>query len=154
MTARPALRLPSLADLEAAREQLDGLAVRTPLIRLPSHASRVTRQELFLKLENLQPIGSFKIRGAGNAMRRLPAEMLSEGVCTASAGNMAQGVAWHARRLGIRCTVIVPDHAPETKLAAITRLGGTSSHMPPTPRLNIALCPVSIGSPSGPSNSM
>jgi len=130
VTARPALRLPSLADLEAARERLAGLAVRTPLIRLPRHASRVTSHELFLKLENLQPIGSFKIRGAGNAMRRLPAEALREGVCTASAGNMAQGVAWCARELGVPCRVIVPDKAPDAKVEAVKALGAEVIRVP------------------------
>jgi threonine dehydratase len=81
--------------------------------------------EIYLKLENLQPIGSFKIRGAYNAMTRATRDELAAGVVTASAGNMAQGVAWGARELGIPCTVIVPDHAPETKLAAIERLGGS-----------------------------
>jgi threonine dehydratase len=79
--------------------------------------------EIWLKLENLQPIGSFKLRGAGNAMSLAPRERLARGVYTASAGNMAQGVAWNARRLGIPCTVVVPDSAPQTKLAAIERLG-------------------------------
>jgi threonine dehydratase len=81
--------------------------------------------EIYLKLENLQPIGSFKIRGAANAIAHLRPEQLGRGVFTASAGNMAQGVAWRARQLGIPCTVIVPETAPETKLRAITRLGGT-----------------------------
>jgi threonine dehydratase len=80
--------------------------------------------EIYLKLENLQPIGSFKIRGAANAIARLPKEQLELGVVTASAGNMAQGVAWCARRLGIRCTVIAPSTAPDTKVNAIERLGG------------------------------
>src|SRR5207249_9826572 len=80
--------------------------------------------EIYLKLENLQPIGSFKLRGAGNAMQKVGLKQLAGGVITASAGNMAQGVAWNARRLGVRCTVVVPDHAPETKLVAIQRLGG------------------------------
>jgi threonine dehydratase len=86
--------------------------------------------EIWLKLENLQPIGSFKLRGAGNAMSLAPKEKLAQGVYTASAGNMAQGVAWNARRLGIPCTVIVPDHAPETKLSAIERLGGRIVKLP------------------------
>jgi threonine dehydratase len=81
------------------------------------------RYEIFLKLENLQPIGSFKIRGAGNAIASAPPELLQAGVYTASAGNMAQGVAWCARRRGIPAAVVVPDNAPETKRAAITRLG-------------------------------
>ena len=80
--------------------------------------------EIYLKLENLQPIGSFKLRGAYNAMRRAPREAFAGGVVTASAGNMAQGVAWAARELGVPATIVVPEHAPETKLAAIARLGG------------------------------
>jgi threonine dehydratase len=86
--------------------------------------------EIWLKLENLQPIGSFKLRGAGNAMARLPRERLAEGVYTASAGNMAQGVAWNAKRLGIACTVVVPETAPQTKLAAIERLGAKAVKLP------------------------
>jgi len=80
--------------------------------------------EIYLKLENLQPIGSFKVRGALNAVLQIPPAELEAGVVTASAGNMGQGVAWAARELEIPCTVVVPDHAPETKLAAIERLGG------------------------------
>lgn len=86
--------------------------------------------EIWLKLENLQPINSFKIRGAYNAIATAPREELSAGVVTASAGNMAQGVAWAARELGIPCTVIVPDHAPATKLAAIERLGARYVKVP------------------------
>jgi len=86
--------------------------------------------EIWLKLENLQPIGSFKLRGAGNAMRLASRERLEKGVYTASAGNMAQGVAWNARRLGIPCTVVVPDSAPQTKLAAIERLGTRAVKLP------------------------
>ena len=86
--------------------------------------------EIFLKLECLQPIGSFKLRGAGNAMALAPRESLARGVYTASAGNMAQGVAWNARRLGIPCTVVVPDHAPEAKLSAVERLGGKIVKVP------------------------
>ena len=89
-----------------------------------------TPAEIWLKLENLQPIGSFKLRGAGNAIRLAPPERLAGGVYTASAGNMAQGVAWNARRLGIPCTVIVPEEAPQTKLAAIGRLGAKVVKLP------------------------
>ncbi|MEZ4512048.1 MAG: threonine/serine dehydratase [Chloroflexota bacterium] len=110
-----------LADIEAARERLVGVALRTPLIRLNVDEAPA---EIYLKLENLQPIGSFKLRGAGNAMALATPEQLRHGVVTASAGNMAQGVAWCARRLGLPCTVFVPDHAPQTKLNAIARLGG------------------------------
>lgn len=115
----------SLQDIRAARERIAGSFIRTPLVRL-----NVDDTEIFLKLENLQPIGSFKLRGAGNAIAVATPEQLANGVYTASAGNMAQGVAWHARRLGIPCTVVVPDHAPETKLAAITRLGAKFIKVP------------------------
>ena len=113
--------LPTLADIEEARRRIAGAAIRTPLVRLGVSEAPA---EVYLKLENLQPIGSFKIRGASNAMGRLSREELSEGVLTASAGNMAQGVAWRARELGIPCTVIAPETAPETKIKAIERLGG------------------------------
>lgn len=98
-----------------------GAAIRTPLVRLNVSDAPA---EIYLKLENLQPIGSFKIRGAANAMGHLSPELLSRGVLTASAGNMAQGVAWRARELGIPCTVVAPETAPETKVKAIERLGG------------------------------
>jgi threonine dehydratase len=85
---------------------------------------------IYLKLENLQPIGSFKLRGAYNAMCNASSRDLARGVVTASAGNMAQGVAWAARELGVPATIVVPDHAPETKLAAIARLGGQVVKVP------------------------
>ena len=94
--------LPTLAAIEEARRTISGAATRTPLVRLGVLDAPA---EIYLKLENLQPIGSFKIRGASNAMGHLAREALSEGVLTASAGNMAQGVAWRARDLGIPCTV-------------------------------------------------
>jgi threonine dehydratase len=112
--------LPSVDQLLAARERIRGLALPTPLIRLHGVPG-----EIWLKLENLQPIGSFKLRGAGNAMRSLPPSALVDGVVTASAGNMAQGVAWCARELGIACHVIVPDNAPAAKTEAVERLGAT-----------------------------
>ena len=86
--------------------------------------------EVWLKLENLQPIGSFKIRGAANAMARIPAVELARGVVTASAGNMAQGVAWCARERGVPCTVIAPDTAPAAKLSATERLGARIVQVP------------------------
>jgi threonine dehydratase len=110
----------ALAEIEAARERLAGEIVRTPLVRLELEDAPA---ELYLKLENLQPIGSFKLRGAGNAMLLARPEELEQGVWTASAGNMAQGVAWWARRRGVRCTVVLPDTAPATKVEAIRHLG-------------------------------
>jgi len=113
--------LPSLSDINEARAMIANSAIRTPLVPLNF---REAPAEIYLKLENLQPIGSFKIRGAANAMGHTPPETLALGVLTASAGNMAQGVAWCARELGIPCTVIAPDTIPATKARAIERLGG------------------------------
>jgi threonine dehydratase len=121
------LQAPSLDEIRAARERLAGVTVRTPLIRLNAEGLSA---EVWLKLENLQPIGSFKLRGAANAMRLAGPEKLREGVYTPSAGNMAQGVAWSAREIGVPATVIVPDHAPATKIAAIERLGGKVMKVP------------------------
>lgn len=123
---RLTLRAPSAADIAAARQRIAGAAIRTPLVRLDVDLPF----ELWLKLENLQPIGSFKIRGALNAIRSLPRERLSAGVYTASAGNMAQGLAWGARELGVPCTVIAPDRAPKTKIDAIERLGARTMKVP------------------------
>lgn len=112
----------TLEEIKAAAKRIADSALRTPLLRMTDADAPA---EIYLKLENLQPIGSFKLRGAGNAMALASPEQLAAGVVTASAGNMAQGVAWNARRMGIPCHVVVPDHAPETKLDAIRRLGGT-----------------------------
>ncbi len=117
----------SIDEIRAAQERIAGLAIRSPLIRLNHDAGSA---EIYLKLENLQPIGSFKLRGAGNAMGMASASDLADGVYTASAGNMAQGVAWVAKELGLACSVVVPDHAPANKLAAIERLGGRSIKVP------------------------
>lgn len=110
-----------IKSIRQAAEALKGEIVRTPLIPLPGYDSERTGR-IYLKLEMLQPIGSFKIRGALNALRATPPEDLSEGIWTASAGNMAQGAAHVARSLGIPCTVLTPDTAPEAKRLAIERL--------------------------------
>ncbi|MFI5311909.1 MAG: threonine/serine dehydratase [Gemmatimonadales bacterium] len=123
---RPPLEPVPLADIRAARERIAGSVVRTPLVRLHADAP----VEIHLKLETLQPIGSFKLRGALNAMRALPPERLRDGVYTASAGNMAQGLAWAAREMGVPCRILAPDHAPQTKLDAIERLGATVRRVP------------------------
>jgi len=111
----------NLESVKQAREVIAGAAIRTPLVRLNLDTGPIA---IYLKLENLQPIGSFKIRGAANAIAHLSPRELEFGVVTASAGNMAQGVAWNARELGIPCTVIAPETAPDTKIGAIERLGG------------------------------
>jgi threonine dehydratase len=113
-----------ISAIEEARRNVYEAAIRTPLIRLdlPFAGSRAPA-EIFLKLEALQPIGSFKIRGAWNAVRALSPEQLARGVWTVSAGNAAQGVACAARRAGAPCSVMVIDTAPQTKIAAIEQLG-------------------------------
>ena len=112
----------SLDTIRDASAHVYAAAVRTPLVRLDV-PSDIRTPEIFLKLETLQPIGSFKIRGAQNAIRRLTREELAQGVWTVSAGNAAQGVALAARLAGAPCSVMVMDTAPETKLRAIERLG-------------------------------
>ena len=115
-----------LDAIESARDRIAGAALRTPLVRLHMDAPA----EIWLKLENLQPIASFKIRGAANAVRAADRAEVDAGLVTASAGNMAQGVAWIARELGVPATIVVPESAPETKLAAVGRLGGRVMRVP------------------------
>ncbi len=115
-----------LAEIELARDTIAGIAVRTPLVRLDVDADA----EIYLKLETLQPVNSFKIRGAGNAVLQATDTELADGVVTASAGNMAQGVAYAARLRGVAATIVVPEGAPSTKIAAIERFGGTVVSLP------------------------
>ncbi len=117
----------SLDTIREAAANIYDVVLRTPLVRLdlPSSKTAAERPDVLLKLETLQPIGSFKIRGAWNAVRRLPREQLAKGVWTVSAGNAAQGVALAARTAGASCSVMVMDTAPETKLRSIERLGAT-----------------------------
>ncbi len=103
-----------LSDIEDAARHIYDPVVRTPLVQL--------RDNLFLKLESLQPTGSFKLRGAQNALRSIPSAQLAAGVWTVSAGNAALGVAYAAHRAGVRCSVMVVDTAPATKLDALRRL--------------------------------
>ena len=124
-----ALREPNsitLDDVVAARARLAGVVKPTPLLKLEADGG----PDLYLKLETLHPIRSFKVRGAYNAVAMMSPEELATGVYTASAGNMAQGVAWAARQTGARCAVVVPDGAPETKLAAVRRLGAEIVSLP------------------------
>jgi threonine dehydratase len=109
----------SLSQIQAARERIKKTVLRTPLVRF----NLETKAEIYLKLECLQPTGSFKIRGAGNAIAQLTPEERARGVFTCSAGNMAQALAWYAMREGIKCTVIMPDTAPKTKLEAVRKFG-------------------------------
>ena len=118
-------RIP-LAEIEAAADRLRSHVVRTPLTRLEGWDPA----EVWLKAESLQSTGAFKVRGAGNALCLADPDALRDGVVTASAGNMAQGVAWWARRMGVACRVIVPEHAPRIKLNAIARLGAETIPVP------------------------
>jgi threonine dehydratase len=112
----------ALDEIRRAQERLGDDVVRTPLVRFD--------ERIWLKLENLQPIGSFKLRGALSAVRAASPSELAAGVVTASAGNMAQGVAWAAREAGVRATIIAPDSAPRAKLDAVERLGGEIISVP------------------------
>jgi threonine dehydratase len=108
-----------LAEIEAARDRIRDRVVRTPLVRLYVDAPA----EIWLKLELLQPVGAFKLRGAANSVLTTDPDLVRDGLWTASAGNMAQGVAWCARELGVSCAVVVPEGAPQAKLGATRRLG-------------------------------
>jgi threonine dehydratase len=122
MNSATPLRPPDLDAIRAAQSRIAGVALRTPLIRLNVDDAPA---DIYLKLENLQPIGSFKVRPAANAILKLPHEQRAKGVYTASSGNMGQGVAYAARALGIEGTVMLPAHAPQVKIDALQRLGAT-----------------------------
>jgi threonine dehydratase len=115
-----------LEEILRARALIGDAVLRTPLLRLEAEAGA----EIWLKPECLQPIGSFKLRGALSALRSAPAGDLARGVVTASAGNMAQGVAWAAREAGVPATIVVPEQAPRAKTEAVERLGGKVLRVP------------------------
>lgn len=122
-----------LSAIESARTRIADIACDTPLVRLPDDAGRSADDPscpIYLKLENLQPIGSFKLRGAANALALRDPKTLRDGVWTASAGNMAQGVAFAARERSLPCTVVMPDHAPDAKREAVARLGARVISVP------------------------
>ncbi|MFZ1023425.1 MAG: pyridoxal-phosphate dependent enzyme, partial [Thermoplasmata archaeon] len=110
----------SLSDIQAARERVRATILRTPMVPWQGPPGQAS---IYLNLDNLQPTGSFKVRGAGNSLAVAIERGQIPGVYTTSAGNMAQALAWHARRLNLPCTVLVPDTAPEAKLAGIRRHG-------------------------------
>ncbi len=121
------LRPATLDEIRAASKRLGSLAIRSPLIRLNVDDAPA---EIYLKMENLQPIGSFKIRPAGSAILNTPKEQLAAGVYTASSGNMAQGVAYAAKKLGVPATVLLPENAAANKVAALKRLGANIRFLP------------------------
>jgi threonine dehydratase len=116
-----------LEEIKAARERISTDIVRSPLVRLNVED---TPTEIYLKLENLQPIRSFKIRAASNAIRTMDKKLLENGVWAASSGNWAQGLAWAAKKLGVKCTIVLPTHVPETKLEKIQHLGAEVIKVP------------------------
>jgi threonine dehydratase len=115
-----AVRPVTLQEIEQARRRIAGTITRTPLIRWNVEEGA---PEIYLKLENLQPINAFKLRGAANAISMLPEKERSRGVWTISAGNAGQGVAYAARAAGIPCTVVVIETAAETKVQRMRALG-------------------------------
>jgi threonine dehydratase len=117
---------PRLEEIRAARQRIAGVALRSPLLPLHDPES----PGVWLKLENLQPTGSFKVRGATNLVEQLDRASITDGLLTASAGNMGQAVAWSAQRLGLACTVIVPDTAAANKTEAVERFGGRVIRVP------------------------
>jgi threonine dehydratase len=112
----------TIEDLRAAQQALAGEVIRTPLVAAPA-LSEITGAEVFLKLETLQPTGSFKERGALNKLKSLDAAQRGAGVIAMSAGNHAQGVAYHARRLGIPATIVMPEGTPFTKVERTAAYG-------------------------------
>ena len=112
-----------IAAIEAAAGRLDGVAVRTPLIR-NDELDRIAGGRVLVKAENLQAIGSFKIRGAYNLMSQLSGAETTRGVVAFSSGNHAQGVALAGRLLGIHAAIVMPEDAPRAKIDSTRRLGG------------------------------
>ena len=110
----------TLHDIRAAQARLHGIAVRTPLFEWTAPGES---RKLYLKLENLQPIGAFKLRGAYNKIASLSDEERRCGVISYSSGNHAQGVAYAARALGVRAIIVMPSNAPKNKLEATAALG-------------------------------
>src|SRR2546430_14598917 len=109
-----------LSEIREARDRIANTIVRTPLVRLDLGSDY---PDIRLKLENLQPINSYKLRGAANAVAMLSELDRKRGVWTISAGNAGQGVAYAAREAGVPCTVVVIETAPESKIERMRTLG-------------------------------
>lgn len=121
------LNAPTIEEVRSTADRLRGLALHTPLIRFnPPDGS----PDIYLKLENLQPVGAFKVRSMGNIFLTTEPEVLERGVYTASSGNAGYGLAWMARRMGVPATVYVPESAPQGKCDAIRRLGAQIRTVP------------------------
>jgi len=119
------LSLPTIDEVYDAQKHLKEYLVYTPLLKLNSNDQ--SDIEIYLKCEQFQPISSFKLRPAINAVKNLPNALKQNGIVTASAGNMAQGLSWIARKEELLCKILVPDTANQVKLDAIERLGGQTT---------------------------
>ena len=126
------MHLPTQAEIDAARKNLKGITVRTPLVPFFGHTENqgIHTPQIYLKLENIQRFGSFKLRAAANAIKSIPTSQLKHGIVTASAGNFGQGLCAAANLLDIKCTVIVPDTAALTKVEAMHALGARIIEVP------------------------
>lgn len=122
MKGNPMAERPTLDDVHAAAERLRGVAVRTPVVPLHSYDGS---SDIHLKLENLQPIGSFKLRGIFNAVAALDPERRAAGISTTSSGNTAQALAWAGRYFGVAARSLMPENAPTSKVEAMRSYGGT-----------------------------
>ena len=127
LTLPTALTLPTGDAVAAARVNIGGFALRTPLLRLSADLPGI---QVYLKLENMQPLGSFKIRPAINVLKTMDRAQLRRGVLTASAGNFGQGLAFAARQIGVPATVVVPEGSAATKAKALVELGATVIRLP------------------------
>jgi threonine dehydratase len=117
----------SIEDIQSAHRRLAGITLRTPTVKFDAAPAG---KQLHLKLENLQPVGSFKLRPIGNAVLSKSAPALADGIHTASSGNSALAVAWMARRVGIPATAVVPNNVPENKLELLRRLDAKIVRLP------------------------
>ena len=126
------LHLPGAAEVDAARANIAGIARRTPLWRVDARIPRANGPpaNIYIKLENLQPLGSFKIRAAVNAVKTADPDTLRKGVLAPSAGNFGQGLAWAAREMGVSATIVAPDGSAATKVAALEALGARVIRLP------------------------
>jgi threonine dehydratase len=130
MTTTRSLERVPIEDVRAAQERIADVTLRAPLVRLNLDDLESRGNEVYLKLENLQPSGAFKLRGAVNAIRLADEAQLERGVWTASSGNMALAVAWAARYFGLKCVCVVADVSPDAKLDAIRDLGAGIVEVP------------------------
>src|SRR5271156_5806133 len=123
----PELALPSGREVDQARDNVRGFALRAPLVKWNAEVAGL---QIFLKLENLQPLGSFKIRPAVNVLKSMDPKRLWRGVLTASAGNFGQGLVFAAREIGVPATVVVPEGSAATQADALAGIWAKMNRPP------------------------